>query len=315
MNELHIHNLDLNLLRVFDVLLQERNATRAGSRLGLSQSAVSHALGRLRYALNDELFVRDPRGLKPTPRALEIGPLVHSALVQLQAAFAPPTFDPATTERRFALMAGSYGCAVLAPRLVELMAQAAPRAELAIVEFGLNLVDQLDARQVDFILGARIPAPPRVAQETLLRETLAWTVRAENPLPEGEVTLEELVSVPHVVVARSQTEVAPGVELRGSWEDRSAFEIMLKAHGLTRRIGVTTPDSYSAVSVIRQSNMAGLLPRRIAAMTVRSGLLRVIEPPYETPTTELVLLYLSERMSDPALMWMRDLLRRVAAEA
>lgn len=315
MNELHIHNLDLNLLRVFDVLLQERNATRAGARLGLSQSAVSHALGRLRYALSDELFVRDPRGLKPTPRALEIGPQVHSALVQLQAAFAPPTFDPATTERRFALMAGSYGCAVLAPRLVEVMARDAPRAELAIVEFGLNLVDQLDARKVDFILGARIPAPPRVAQETLLQETLVWAVRAENPLPHGEVSLEELVSVPHVVVSRSQTEVAPGLELRGSWEDRSAFEIMLREQGLSRRVGVTTPDSYSAVSVIRQSDMAGLLPRRVAALAVRSGLLRVIQPPYPSTITELVLLYLGERMTDPALVWMRDLLRRVAAEA
>jgi DNA-binding transcriptional LysR family regulator len=275
---------------------------------------VSHALGRLRYALNDELFVRDPRGLKPTPRALEIGPQVHSALVQLQAAFAPPTFDPATTERRFALMAGSYGCSVLAPRLVELLNQEAPRAQLAIVEFGLNLVDQLDARQVDFILGGRVPAPPRVAQETLLEETQAWTVRPENPLPHGAVTLEELVSVPHVVISRSRTEVAPGVELRGSWEDPSAFEIMLREQGLSRRIGVTTPDSYSAVSVIRQSDMAGQLPRRIASLAVRSGLLRVIEPPYRTPTAELVLLYLSERMSDPALMWMRELLRRVAAE-
>lgn len=315
MNELHIHNLDLNLLRVFDVLLQERNATRAGARLGLSQSAVSHALGRLRYALDDELFVRDPRGLKPTPRALEIGPQVHSALVQLQAAFAPPTFDPATTERRFALMAGNYGCAVMAPRLVELLAREAPGAELAIVEFGLNLVDQLDARQVDFILGARIPAPTRVVQETLFPESLVWVVRAENPLPHGLVTLEELVSVPHVVISRSQTEVAPGIDMRSSWEDRSAFEAMLRERGLSRRIGVTTPDSYSAVSVIRQSDMAGLLPRRIASLTEKTGLLRVIEPPYQTPTTELTLLYLAERMADPALVWMRDLLRRVAAEA
>src|ERR1700753_1210286 len=103
MNVLHsgAMNLDLNLLRVFDVLLEERNVTRAGARLGLTQSAVSHALNRLRYALNDELFVRGPRGMHPTARAAEIGPQVRAALVQLQAAVTPADFSPITSERRF----------------------------------------------------------------------------------------------------------------------------------------------------------------------------------------------------------------------
>ena len=74
MNAVHFNALDLNLLRILDALLEERSATRAGERLGLSQSAVSHALNRLRHALNDELFVRSSDGLEPTPRALQIGP-------------------------------------------------------------------------------------------------------------------------------------------------------------------------------------------------------------------------------------------------
>src|SRR3954451_10985148 len=100
--------VDLNLLRVFDVMLEERSVTRAGARLGLTQSAVSHALNRLRYALSDDLFVRGPSGMQPTPRALEMGPQVHAAFVQLQAALAPADFSPATSERRFALAAGTY---------------------------------------------------------------------------------------------------------------------------------------------------------------------------------------------------------------
>src|ERR1700751_2917777 len=98
--------LDLNLLRVFDVLLEERSVTRAGARLGLSQSAVSHALNRLRHAFGDELFQRTAQGMTPTQRALEIGPRVHAALTQLQAAVSPPAFDAATTDRRFVLAAG-----------------------------------------------------------------------------------------------------------------------------------------------------------------------------------------------------------------
>src|SRR3954451_20260147 len=112
MNVPHLRTLDLNLLRVFVALLDEGSVTRAGARLGLTQSAVSHALNRLRYTLNDELFVRGPARLQPTRRALEIGPQVHAALPQLQTAIEPGGFDPATSDRRFTIAAGAYACAV-----------------------------------------------------------------------------------------------------------------------------------------------------------------------------------------------------------
>src|ERR1700739_1254394 len=134
-------NLDLNLLRVFDVLLEERSVTRTGARLGLTQSAVSHALNRLRYVLGDELFVRGPSGMQPTPRALEMGPQVHAALNQLQSATLPSGFDPAISERRFIVAAGAYACAVLVPALVARMRTAAPLAELAISDQGQELVE------------------------------------------------------------------------------------------------------------------------------------------------------------------------------
>src|SRR5258708_2579886 len=123
MNELHFTNLDLNLLRVFDALLEERSVTRAGDRLGLSQSAVSHALGRLRQVLGDPLFVRRAGGVEPTSRALEIGPALHTALRQLQEALAPSGFVPSTAERRFTLAAGTYACTILVPALVERLHQ------------------------------------------------------------------------------------------------------------------------------------------------------------------------------------------------
>src|SRR3954453_7736897 len=124
------HNLDLNLLRVFDVLLEERSVTRTGVRLGLTQSAVSHALNRLRYMLGDELFVRGPAGMQPTPRAVEMGPQVHAALNQLQAALGPADFDPASSERRFAVIPGAYAGEILAPPVAGRMAELAPQAEL-----------------------------------------------------------------------------------------------------------------------------------------------------------------------------------------
>src|SRR3569833_2718280 len=144
-------NLDLNLLRVFDVLLEERSVTRTGARLGLTQSAVSHALSRLRYMLADELFVRGLMGMQPTPRAVEMGPQVHAALNQLQAALAPSAFDPATSERRFGVVTGAYASAILAPPLAGRLAEIAPQSELMFAVLALVVLVRLVSRRVVFL--------------------------------------------------------------------------------------------------------------------------------------------------------------------
>src|SRR6266567_3991287 len=97
MSEIHFGNFDLNLLRVFDALIEERSVTRAGERLGLTQSAVSHALNRLRYLLKDELFIRAPEGMRPTERANEIAPRLRQGLLQVLSALAPSEFLPQET--------------------------------------------------------------------------------------------------------------------------------------------------------------------------------------------------------------------------
>jgi DNA-binding transcriptional LysR family regulator len=281
---------------------------------------VSHALGRLRYALNDDLFVRDPRGLKPTARSLEIGPQVHAALSQLQAAFAPPSFDPATTDRRFTLVAGAYACAILIPPLVARMAERAPKAELVVAHAAADLLEQLDSRRADFVLGAAAAGPERLARETLLTESLTWVVRAEHDLAQGPVTLEALVAAPHVVIGRDRPgfgELGPiegPLTMRASWEDFGAFEAELVSRGLTRRIGVVVPDTYSALAVVRRSDMAALIPRRLAMLSVQMGLLRLIEPPYRSPPVDMSMIYLRDRLAEPAMAWMRDQLRELAAD-
>ena len=178
-------NLDLNLMRVFDVLLEERSVTRTGARLGLTQSAVSHALSRLRYMLSDDLFVRGPSGMQPTPRAVEMGPQVHAALNQLLAALAPSDFDPATSERRFAVVAGAYASAILAPPIASRLAEVAPQSELVIAELAMDVLERMDARRVDFMVGSVLAAPERYARETILTEELVWVVRTGNPLIQG----------------------------------------------------------------------------------------------------------------------------------
>lgn len=310
---------DLNLLRIFDVVLEERSVTRAGARLGLTQSAVSHALNRLRYVLKDELFVRGPAGMQPTPRALEIGPQVHAALTQLQTVISPAGFDPAVSDRRFTISAGAYACAVLVPPLVMRLTDQAPQVDLAIAPYGPDMLDRLDSRQVDFMIGSVVAGPDRLAQEPLGTEALAWVVRTGSPLSEmAVVDLEALVSVPHVVIGgrtvRDDAPQARGLVTRASWEDAGALDVALAARGLRRRIGVTVPDTYSAIAVASRSDMAALIPRRLALLSSQSGRVKLIEPPYPSPNVDVSLLFLRDRLDDPAIAWMRDQIRSVAAE-
>jgi DNA-binding transcriptional LysR family regulator len=314
------HNIDLNLLRVLDVMLEERSVTRTGSRLGLTQSAVSHALNRLRYMLNDELFLRGSAGMHPTPRAMEMGPQVHAALNQLQAALSPADFDPATSERRFSVVAGPYASAILAPPVVSRLAETAPHIDLFIAELAPDILERVDARRIDFMIGGVLAAPERFTYETILTEELAWVVRADHPLTQrNHVDLEALVSVPHVAIGKNLPGlIGEGAERRAfvnraSWEDSGALAAALTAAGLVRRVGVTVPDTYSALVIANRSDMAALIPRRLALLSAQSGRVKLIEPPYDSPAVDLTLLFLKERLAEPAIAWMRDLIRAAAA--
>jgi DNA-binding transcriptional LysR family regulator len=313
-------NLDLNLLRVLDVLLEERSVTRAGARLGLTQSAVSHALNRLRYQLEDDLFVRGPAGMQPTPRAVEMGPQVHAALNQLQAAVAPADFHALTTERRFALIAGAYASAVIAPVLASRLAEAAPLAELAIVEYDNDVLERLDSRRADFLIGSVLASPDRFARETIMTEELVWIVRSSHPrFAGGPSDLETLASVPHIVIARPIPGVLEGGAdrrafiSRASWEDAGAFEAALAGHGLTRRVGATVPDNYTALAMAARTDMATLVPRRLALLSAQGGRVKIVDPPYDSPTVDIGLLYLKDRVADPPIAWLREQIRAVAA--
>ncbi len=159
MNSVHIASLDLNLLRVFDALVEEKSATRAGERLGLSQSAISHALSRLRYVLNDELFVRGPDGMQATERAAEIAPRLRQGLLQLELALAPRPFAAETTDRRFTVTCTEYAGAVILPSLIARLRNDAPKAEIRILPSNTGVAESLRAGRADLAIGSyrRVP--------------------------------------------------------------------------------------------------------------------------------------------------------------
>src|SRR5580692_4669265 len=153
MHALHLRALDLNLILALDALLEERSVTRAAQRLGITQSAMSHALARLRDVTGDALLVRAASGMVATARAEELGPPIRRALEGVATALRPPqAFDPKTAERRIRIGTSDYGEIVLLPRVVERIAKEAPRLDLRVVFQGGSVAGMLRSGDVDLLL-------------------------------------------------------------------------------------------------------------------------------------------------------------------
>ena len=315
-------NLDLNLLRVFEALMEERSATRAGSRLGLTQSAISHALNRLRYVLKDELFVRGPDGMQPTERAAEIAPRLRQGLLQLQLALAPSEFIPEQTDRRFTIACTEYAGAVIIPALIARLRHEAPHASLSILPSNQGVAEILRCGRADLAIGSFRRFPDWFESEKLLQEDRVWVLGADNPAASGKLTLERLAELPHLVIAATGEDeraiegyvVDHGLERLVTRSDAGVLQGALAARGLRREIAVMTPHFLAALAAVSQSDIAALLPRRLAASFIGRYRLALFEPPYQSPPFEVMSLWHRENGDQPAIAWLRKVLREVAAE-
>ncbi|HEY2662297.1 MAG TPA: LysR family transcriptional regulator [Caulobacteraceae bacterium] len=322
MPDIHFAALDLNLLRVFHALAEERSVTRAGVRLGLSQSAVSHALNRLRYVLQDELFVRGPAGMRPTPRAQDIAPRLEEGLRQLQLALAPTEFVPAETRRRFTIAAGAYTSTVLMPSVIAAMRHAAPFAEVRLLLAGGSLGEDLLTGRIDLAIGGFGRTTPTYGREALFSETMVWALRADHPAARaGALTLEGLAATPHVIMASSEEDravdgrvIEGGVERRVIWDDRGEVDEVLARAGLRRTVALTVQDAHSALAIISRCDMAALVPRRQSATFAAQYGLKLFEAPYPSPPTQVEALWRREVGDTPPMAWLRRCLRAAAAE-
>ena len=322
MNNIHFGALDLNLLRVFDALIEERSVTRAGERLGLTQSAISHALSRLRYVLDDDLFVRGAEGMQPTRRASEIAPRLRQGLLQLQLALTPADFVPEETSRRFTVICGEYVGAIFVPALVARLREAAPRAEIRIRPSNRGVAEPLVAGRADLAIGSFRRVPEWFAAERLFEETRVWVLSDCHPAAWQELTLERLAELPHIIISATGEDeqavagyvVDHGLERLVMRSEVGLLQGALAARGLTRVIGLTTPHFLAALAVVSHSDMTAPLPRRLAAAFAGAYRLKLFEPPYASPPFEIMALSHREHGNEPAILWLRDLVRRVAAE-
>ena len=289
---------DLNLLIVFDAVMQERSVTRAGSRIGLSQPAMSHALNRLRYVLKDQLFVRTPEGMVPTPRAELLAQPLRNALSEMQLALEPAVFDPAASDRRFALALNNYAAVVLAPPLVAAVSAAAPAVRLDLRPSGtLDIVDRLDRGDLDLTLVSMDSPGERFATAPLLEDPFVMVMRRGHPASGRKLSVAAFAALPHL-------------EISSSREDTGFIDRWLAERGFVRRIALRAP-YLSAGPILVQSDLVATLSRRIAQEFVRNHPLQLREPPYESPLVRTVMLWHRRLDRQPAHRWLRDVILSV----
>ena len=313
LNETDLSRTDLNLLVLFEVVLEQRHVGRAAQQLNLSASAVSHGLGRLRRMLQDPLFLKTPKGVVPTARATELaGPIADIlARVRNVVASAGP-FDPATSTRRFTIGAVDPLSAVLVPPLLSTLRRKAPAIDLALRELlpperarspehGWEpALAALDTRAIDIALLPLAEAPARFDSRVLYDEDFVIAVRAGHSFA-ARPTINGFCAMRHLVV--SLTGDAFG------FVDRA-----LAQQGRARRIALTVPNFMMALSVLAETDLLAALPRRLALRHARRFGVIGIEPPLALPHFRISAIAPRVALMDAGVAWLFDALRDVAAE-
>lgn len=290
--------LDLNLLRFFDALLQDGSVTAAAERLHLSIPATSRALGRLRRAMGDPILVRAGRGMAPTPFALRTAPRVRSLLDEAAALISVDRdFVPAEVSRTFTIRINDGIVATLASGLLNAIAAAAPHMTLRFVAEGNESVEALRDGSVDLDIGAGDVTAPDIRTTVLYHERLVGVVRAGHPLAQRRrPTLAELCEHPHISASR-----------RG--RSRGPLDEALEAAGLRRHVGAVVPTFAAAALVVASSHHVGLIPQRLAEHNGSTMGLSWFPIPAPLPEPDVRMCWHARLDADPAQRWLRETIR------
>ncbi|MDP3703929.1 MAG: LysR family transcriptional regulator, partial [Candidatus Omnitrophota bacterium] len=240
LNDIHLGHADLNLLPVFEAVLAERHVGKAAQRLHLTPSAVSHGLNRLRFLLNDPLFLRTPKGVAPTARAIELAEPIADILARVRrvVATAEP-FDPARSERRFTIGAPDATAAALLPPLLQEIQRTAPRIDIGVRHVLRDTaVAELDARLVDVVIVPLDELPARFVHKIIFEDDIVIVSRAGHPFAQAP-TLDHYCSMKHLVVSTTGGPRAP-------IDDLLAREVR------SRRVALTVPNFMLALALLAE---------------------------------------------------------------
>jgi LysR family nod box-dependent transcriptional activator len=294
---MRLDNFDLNLLVAFDVLLAERNVTRAAQRLHVTQSAMSASLKRLREALGDPILTQHGKSMIPTPHALALAPEVSAAIAELRRLIQPSTgFDPAESIRTFRIAASDYVATIVLAPLFALAEHEAPGLRFDISLPTDGTAHRLARGEFDVVLTPKEFVEPEHPAELLFEEHHVVVGCQNNPLLSRPLTREAFAAAGHVAVQ---------VDGRNTFVENELARL-----GVTRRVEVYAPSFIQAPWLLPGTRRIALMHERLARLMAPLLGLRVVPLPFAVPPMQEMMQFHAARTADPGLEWLRTQLRQ-----
>ncbi|MBT7437995.1 MAG: LysR family transcriptional regulator [Cellvibrionales bacterium] len=306
-----MRNIDLNLLVFLDVLLKERNVTRAAESLGISQPAMSNGLRRLRDLFGDPLLVRTSDGMKPTERAELLQPLVRDVLASVEQAVEPKQkFNEKKANRVFRISVSDYTESTLLPHLLRRLSSEAPHVILDVLTPSDISYQNVEQGTVDLVINRFDVLPQSFHQMTIWRDTFSCLFSHSNPIAEN-FNLKNYLDSEHVWVNKTGMGAGVGMEPGSSktlgWVDEALTQI-----GEKRRIRVFTRHYQAAMRLAELPDLIVTIPTKAARLLQDNPSVIITDPPFYIPEIELKMAWSPLVQHNPAHQWLRRLIADVA---
>ena len=287
--------LDLNLLELFESIHRTRNLTATGRALGMSQPAVSRGLGRLRAMYDDLLFVRHPRGVRPTPFAERLAEPVASALAIMRATVEKPSFEPATARRNFRIASSDIGERYFLPRLSQRLAAAAPSVTVEVVPFPeVELMTDLASGELDLAVGFLPPLGKQVHVQRLFRERFVYVMRRGHPLTRRRpLSIADLRRTRHVMVN------PPGTP------HLAEVAKVLRGPTLQAPIALQVRSFLCIGPIVSSGDLVSVVPSNLAALVAEHVDIELVDTPVKFRGFDVAMAWHRRVHRDPGLEWLR----------
>lgn len=300
MTEKHDIAIDLNLLVVFDAVMAELNVTRASEKLSMTQPAVSKALNRLRRAFQDDLFIKVPSGVKPTPKAIEIWIPIRNGLADIRQVTQPVRFEPATSTMTFTIAMNDYIASLFAVPLMQQLEKQAPNINLRIIpSTNIDAPTLLEQSEIDLAIGALSASKPRLQTRTIFTDRYVCGMRKNHPLAKGKLTLDKFVRADHLLIT-----------LTG--EPTGFVDHILREKGLQRRIAMTVNQFSLLPEVLANSNLIAAVNYRSVQHSPFAQALHLTELPFDHDPIRVQMMWHERKQRDTAHCWLLALLTEIS---
>ena len=297
---MNFNTLDLNLLLVFDAVMRTRSVTQAGEKLGLSQSATSTSLQRLRDALGDPLFVRTPRGMEPSALAMELELPIRSTLDQLRATLQrTQSFEPATARRTLRVLMSDIAQLVHMPALVARLRRDAPGVHLENVALPLREAKEAMVNgELDLAMGFLPDLGADFHRQSLFSESWACVVSQSHPAIGDTLSAAQYLEAAHI-------SYHPAVAIHSILDQ--LLETQFSSRGIKRNIGLSVPYWSGLASTVAGCDLILTAPVGLAMAMRQLAEVRILPLPFELPKFDLCIQWHTRMHRDPANQWFRDL--------